>query len=280
MFIPYSMPRFSLTGFGYSAILLGLFILLMAVNYNNNLLFTAVYFWFALLFTSGIRGLLQFVSLPDGRWTFAELFASNENQLQLCIDNDRFEGHLYIHGERDCIWRAHITDFGVQQLIAPDFVGIELLGLWRFRKPAPLLAPVCVYPPPIAHLPLQQHLQQAKLAVEEVDEISFVRPWQPDDSFRNVDWKSSARLQNGDQPRWICRVYGGDQPSSLCHLDWQDLSSLGEQAWRETLTAWVLELFANNTPWRLTLPELDIDSEHSYRHRVRCLQAIAGEVQR
>lgn len=146
MFIPYSMPRFSLTGFGYSAILLGLFILLMAVNYNNNLLFTAVYFWFALLFTSGIRGLLQFVSLPDGRWTFAELFASNENQLQLCIDNDRFEGHLYIHGERDCIWRAHITDIGVQQLIAPDFVGIELLGLWRFRKPAPLLAPVCVYP--------------------------------------------------------------------------------------------------------------------------------------
>ena len=270
------LPRVGLTGFGVSAIVLGLLVLVMAVNYSNNLLFTGVYFWFSLLITSGIRGWMQFCRLPQGQWHYAELFARTDSQLTLRLEYAGFDGHLYLKGEPDCIWRVEIAESGMQTLLPPPLVGEELLGLWRYRIAAPALPPLCVYACPHPHLSLEQHLQQATIAQSETDEISYLRPWVVGDSFRSVDWKTTARNDSGDEAQWICREYDGEQSSPLCFLDWHELPSLSEQQRRETLTAWVLELFAQNQPWALVLPEQALDADCSYRHRVSSLRALAG----
>lgn len=271
-----TLPRLSLTGFGYSAIILGLVVLVMAVNYSNNLLFTGVYFWFSLLLTSGIRGWMQFSRLADGQWHYGELFAGNQTELLLKIDGDGFDGLLFIKGESDCVWRPEIENCGVQTLQPPSLLAIEILGLWRYRKATPALRELYVYAQPKAHLSLQTHLQQASLSSAEVDEISYLRPWQLGDSFRAVDWKTTARIDSGQEAQWVCREYGGEQSSQLCHLHWQQLDTLNEKQRRETLTAWLLELFHQNIAWQLSLPSQTFAASNSYRHRVNCLRALAG----
>lgn len=270
------LPSVRLSGFGVSAIVLGLLVLVMAVNYSNNLLFTGVYFWFSLLITSGIRGWMQFNRLPEGQWQHADLFARYRSELHLQLDSSDFDGHLYLQGETDCIWRPEIAHSGMQTLQTPQLVGEELLGLWRYRIASPALPRLCVYACPEAHISLEQHQQRANIAQMEADEISYLRPWQQGDSFRSVDWKTTARNDSGDEASWICREYGGEQESQLCCLDWQDLHSLSEQQKRETLTAWVLELFAQNQPWLLQLPEQMLEAGCSYRHRQASLRLLAG----
>ena len=101
-----------------------------------------------------------------------------------------------------------------------------------------------------------------------IDDYQGLRPWQPGDSRRRMNWKAYSRGQGllvkdfsafaGEDPLLDFDALGGDVESRLsvlCHC--------------------VVELSAHQRPFALSLPGLSFDAGTGVEHRGRCLRALA-----
>ena len=282
---PFALPRVRPTAFGAMVLALVVITLFMASNYSNNLLYLVVYLWLALMLTSGLRTLLQFRSVYGLAWQCEELFAKTANPCHLRLAHLHFIGQLFLKGNRGlaaqqrCTWQARPTAAGWQTLTPPPLCAIDPLQFWCFSKPVKPLAQQLVLPCPDAHQVLDDYLQQSQRQVTEPEDITGFHDYQAGDDFRHIDWRASARAG-----KFISREWQGSQPSAVYWLDWHDLTSLTSEQRQETLTAWILDLYAAGDDWGLRLPTLTLapcsDSTSqpnlsAWQHRNRCLQALA-----
>ncbi|GGP27582.1 hypothetical protein GCM10010971_34010 [Silvimonas amylolytica] len=101
------------------------------------------------------------------------------------------------------------------------------------------------------------------------EDFAGLRQYQPGDTFRQIAWKQSARLE------WLA-VRTHDAPhSSMLRLRWEDTAGLNTEARLSRLTAWVLLADASGRPYTLTLPGRHIEPASGTRHRETCLRALA-----
>ena len=279
----------SKTGAGF--IFLLLLMLLVAINYQNNLVYLVV-FWLAallvvnILFTyrnlSGIR-LVPVVGNP--------CFAGENASFELDINCTNGKEHLSIEiGWPDQDWlmidlepdeqiRIKLSHQADQRglLKAPR---IKLLtrfptGLARAWAFALLDMSAIVYPKPELGLQIGGVGNQGN-EMEDGAEIprgsadfSGVRPYQAGDAPKHIHWPVYARTGELATRQFV------DYQTHDLWLDYDELTFNGVERRLSHLCARVLELNEQQQTWGLKLPGKTVDPDHGIHHRDRCLAALA-----
>ncbi|GGP19448.1 DUF58 domain-containing protein [Silvimonas iriomotensis] len=101
------------------------------------------------------------------------------------------------------------------------------------------------------------------------EDFAGLRQYQPGDTFRQIAWKQSARLE------WLAVRMHEAPHSAMLYLRWGDTAGLGLEARLSRLTAWVLQADASGRPYTLELPGRRIEPANGARHREICLRALA-----
>ncbi|CAG0958962.1 hypothetical protein MTYP_00616 [Methylophilaceae bacterium] len=131
-----------------------------------------------------------------------------------------------------------------------------------------------VYPrPTVHHLPIPNSPDEdaaGSLAdVSGDDDFFGHRAYQLGDSPRRIDWKASSREQG-----MFTKQFQGTAESALW-LDWSTTPGQDSEQRIRQLTRWVLDADADNRPYGLRLPGLELAPDTGKAHYHQCLQALA-----
>ncbi len=166
---------------------------------------------------------------------------------------------------------------GVHQFTALHVSTQYPLGLWRALRRVPILFFVTVYPEPRG-VPLAQAQPDADAATgsgargvqHEHEDFRGLRPWQPSDSPRHIDWKAAAR---GQGPLLIKEWSGGGQ--GVTWLTWK--ATAGDpEARLSQLAKWVIEAHHLGLCYGLRLPGSELEPSSGGAHHLECLRALAA----
>lgn len=129
-----------------------------------------------------------------------------------------------------------------------------------------------VYPKPAAPLPLPASLAQSGLGAFDTagdEDFSGLRNYVAGDAMPRIAWKALAREQ-GLQVKQFSAPQGQE-----LWLDWSLLPAIHTERKLEILTRWVLDADAQQLPYGLRLPDIELPPQHSAAHRAECLRALA-----
>lgn len=129
-----------------------------------------------------------------------------------------------------------------------------------------------VYPKPAAPLPLPASLAQSGLGAFNTagdEDFSGLRNYVAGDAMPRIAWKALAREQ-GLQVKQFSRPQGQE-----LWLDWSLLPAIHTERKLEILTRWVLDADAQQLPYGLRLPDIELPPRYSAAHRAECLRALA-----
>ncbi|WP_245912659.1 DUF58 domain-containing protein [Marinobacterium halophilum] len=276
---------------GSAFLLVLLLMLVMAINYENNLIYALTFlllgiFMVAIFHTySNLAGIE--VRVLDAAPCFATESAGFE--LELCRHSTRRFEQLTFTLERQgepCVVDLLQPRQALRLYcpaprrgwLNPGGVKVETtypLGLFRAWAWLNLDMKTLVYPLPL-EAPLPASLQPAaghgRDAITQRngdDDFAGLERFQPGMSPRQVDWKSYARGRG-----LHAKHFAGHQDPDL----WLDLDALGSEALEKRLsrlTAWVLELSARDVRFGLRLGQFVLTPARGEGHRVRALSALA-----
>lgn len=274
-------------GLGFLALLL--LLLVMAINYQNNLVFGLCFTLFSLFLVcifhtfANLAGLvlragsaepvfageiahfhLHLASASRGRYALSVGF-NGEDMQQLDLEEAQTLTTLRLP------WPA--VERGLMRpgrlRVRSDFP-LGLLRCWSL----PALDWRClVYPEPKMLRPLQSAL--ASDEGEEVDrrrdsdEFSGFQRYQQGESPRRIYWKAYAKGQD-----LLSKHYEQTVSRELI-LDWASLAGLGTEDRLSTLCAWALDCDTHGLSFALQLPGEFIDSGVGAEHLARVLAALA-----
>lgn len=129
-----------------------------------------------------------------------------------------------------------------------------------------------VYPKPAAPLPLPASLAQSGLGAFNTagdEDFSGLRSYVAGDAMPRIAWKALAREQ-GLQVKQFSAPQGQE-----LWLDWSLLPAVHTERKLEILTRWVLDADAQQLPYGLRLPDIELPPQSSVAHRAECLRALA-----
>ncbi len=148
------------------------------------------------------------------------------------------------------------------------------LGFFRAWRYETSDADFLVYPVPAGTLPLPSGPVLSAETVEGFgvggDDFSGVRPYQPGESQRHMDWRAVAR----GQPLLVKQFRGTG--SRRIWLDYTDAAALaGVEARLSQLCRWIVDAEAQGIAYGLRLPGFETEPSRGHAHRQRCLGALA-----
>lgn len=275
----------SRTGLGF--LLLLLILLIMAINYQNNLIFGLTFWLFSLLLVVIFHTYANFSGLEIQSGAAAPVFAGEIAEFQLFLRSHRRERvalqigwpeyglqtqWLEADEERSLTLRHSATRRGRYR---PPRLRLEShypLGLLRTWSWVALDWQVLVYPAPrwpgdIPSAPGELD-GDASRAEAWGDDFAGFHAYQPGDSLRRAYWRAYAK----EQPLLIM-----DYSQSLQRdvwLDWDQLPLPTEER-LSGLCAWALDCHRRGVPFGLRLPDTRIAPERGEAHLQRCLRALA-----
>lgn len=145
-------------------------------------------------------------------------------------------------------------------LVAWSWVDLQLAAL-VYPRPVPGVLPEALGTS-------EEEPEGRRAAGPGIDDYQGLKPWQPGDSRRRLNWKAYSRGQGllvkdftaqlGQEPLLDFDEMGGDieaRLSLLCH--------------------WVVELSARGQPFALRIGAMSIAAHVGLEHRDRCLRALA-----
>ncbi len=257
-------------------------VLLAAINYQNSLAYALAFLLAALFPVVILHTWRNLAGLTLSGGTAERTFAGGQAAFHLQLQAAR-HGHQAVR----LGWSTDHTQTlslaaGQQQAITlflparrrgwlrPGPLQLESsfpLGLARAwcRLELPLAALVC--PRPLARdTPL--HSSEPPGRSTDPEDYQGLRPWQPGESLRRVDWKAWSREQG-------LRVRDFDGPhADPGLLDFSAMSGPPELC-LSRLCARLLALEARQQPYTLRLPGQCLGPDHGPRHREACLRALA-----
>lgn len=278
------------TGAGLAFAALLLVLLLVAMNYNNSMVFAFTF----LLGGIGANAMWQthrnllglcVTLLPCG-----EIFAQGQGALRLQIEPSgrprrALEIALDARGtQREATELTAATATravlalpelrrGLQPLPAVRIATRYPLGLFRAWTLLPYGDRVLVYPRPAPHappLPSAPADAGGNLGVE-ADETDFdgLRPYRPSDPPRRIAWRASARSGEllSREPH-----AGGVAPAWLA---WDALPGRAVEERLSILCRWVLDADRLGLRYGLRLPRSSLAPSQGPAHRRRCLRLLA-----
>lgn len=275
-------------GLAYAGLLLVQ--LLVAMNYNNSMMFAFTF----LLVGIGANAMWQthrnLLGLCLTLRPPAELFAQQPSSLQVLIesgagarraleidetDQPRDHEPLLLTAAPTATAKLTLTGLprGLQALPVIRLATRYPLGLFRAWTLLPFPARVLVYPQPAAKvppLPLApcRSGEQAGSGDNEED-FDSLRPYRPTDPPRRIAWRASARsdellsksLQAGTAPQvW---------------LSWEALQGYSPEERLSILCRWVLDAEKLGLRYGLRLPRRALEPHRGTAHRRECLRLLA-----
>ena len=277
----------SSAGLGFAALLLGL--LLLAINYQNNLIFLLV---FALFSVSVIAILHTYINLSglqlragNSEPVFAgetahfhlHLYSGTRPRMQLQLrfsdqrtvlcEIPRAGQHCELRLPYPATSRGRLQPGRLQ--LRSDFP-LGILRCWAM----PMMDWHClVYPRPKMLRPLQSSAEagDGTNAVQrrDSDEFSGFERYRRGESPRRIFWKAYARGQG-----LFSKQYQAGNSDRLI-LDWETLSDLGEEDRLSTLCAWALECEQRGLAYGLRLPGQFLSPDLGPAHLNAVLRTLA-----
>lgn len=268
-----------------------LLVLLMAINFQNNLVYLVCFWLGALLVINILHTYRNLAGIVVRGVRSASCFAEERALFELELENRSHRRRYSIElGWPGQDWvQVDIPAGGAVRVRlnvdAPlrgwlQVPRLKLLtyfptGLSRAWAYAQLDTKALIYPKPQLALQLSSQQYQGEEqdagAVVRGGSTDFegVRAYQAGDSIRQIHWPAFARTQQLASKTFV------DYQSDDLWLDWQQLSIQGTEARLSHLTARVLELFDQRQPWGLRLPGVELSPDLSVAHRDRCLAELA-----
>ena len=277
----------SSAGLGFAIMLLGL--LLLAINYQNNLIF-ALCFWLFSIFLVAILHTYANISGLRLRAGAAEpVFAGELASFHLHIDpecRDRHRLTLGFPGQQMAVYDidaetgpANITikypalRRGALRPGRMDVSSRYPLGIIRCWS-APALDWHClVYPRPSYLRPLQDSVASGDGHIpdhrDDSDEFSGFSRYQAGQSPRRIFWKAYAKGQG-----LLVKQYEQSQSDELV-LDWDCLADLSVEDRLSTLCAWALDCDKQGLAYGLKLPSISLAPATGAVHLSKVLRELA-----
>ncbi|USA43204.1 DUF58 domain-containing protein [Spongiibacter taiwanensis] len=277
------------TGLGF-LILLAL-MLLLAINYQNNLIFILCFWLFSLLLITIMHSYRNVAGLQLRAGAAEPVFAGQTAVFKLYLDGGgrlRESLHLGFVGQEDvtvslpaadapqsCEVQLH-TVAGRRGRFSPgrlQISGYFPLGLLRCWSLVRLDWHCIVYPAPKALRPLPLSAGGEGDSGEDLrgesEEFSGFKTYRPGDPPRRIHWKALAKGQG-----LISRYFEAQQSQELV-LDWFSLEGLGGEEKLSTLCAWALQCDQRGLLYGLRLPGQEIASGSGEAHLERVLTVLA-----
>ncbi|WP_432472966.1 DUF58 domain-containing protein [Amphritea sp. HPY] len=281
----YIMP--SAAGFGF-LLLLGI-ILLLAINYQNNLAYGVVFLLLSLFIITIIHTYANMsgltISFVRGHHCFVGDDAAFELQLNAAagrqyhslqlswqdgaetaldlVDGNDESVTLYLPARQRGVLPAGV-------LLIQTYYPLGLIKAWSWLD-ADLQ--VLVYPQPIAGGSLLETASGRGDGRESgqsgAQEFAGLEQFQQGMSPRHIAWKQYARGQGLLAKQYV------DYAEKNCWLSWQLWPELGTEARLSRLTWWTLQLEKQGAFYGLILPGTEIEPGRGELHRNRILQALA-----
>ncbi len=274
---------------GAAFLMLLLVMLLLAINYQNNLAYGVLFLLTGLFVITILHTYANLAGLTI-RFIRAQSCFNGEQaayEIQLCPArgrqyeslqlNLRFEDPSAIDLLDDMPHNMLLYQQADQRgymparpLLIETFYPLGLLRAWTWLQ---VDLEALVYPSPVAggSLPPRggqgsgEHVGESR----GQDEFVGLEPHQPGMSLKQVAWKQYARGQG-----MHAKSYAELQDSNRW-LSWDDWPDLGTEARLSRLTHWVLQLDRMGDEYGLRLPQQVIKPGRGETHRMQVLQALA-----
>lgn len=156
-------------------------------------------------------------------------------------------------------------------LVVASVYPLGIARAWSRRLTMP--ARVLVYPKPanvaaIARLPGVEG-ENPSVAINEGDDFSGLRPYQPGDALARISWKTLARGQGLHTKEFSAPL------SENIWLDWDACAPHDPETRLSLLTRTLLDADAAGLAYGLRLPGVMIEPAGGETHRRRCLETLA-----
>ncbi len=298
-------PRFFVTTCGAWTLLAVLALLLIAINYGNNLVFATAFFILALFLQAGwrnwraLRGLeVRLIPAPP---VFAGDTAGIEAELSFRAARAREGLHLCLPGKNDkndepcgggCSDRVdiepaergarlalpwHASGRGWRTLDGVALSTTAPLGLWRSRRALGAVR-MLVYPRPGGDALPPRIANAPAHGAPQAESFAGVREYAPGDSLTRINWRIYGR-----RGELATNVFDGAAGAHARQLSWNDTDGDTETRLSQ-LARWVLEADSEGGEYRLELPGgssgpqnfgLHCTPNRGPEHRDACLAALA-----
>lgn len=277
----------SKTGLIFGVLVFILFIL--AMNYNNSLVFALTFFFVSVYLVSMIhvhRNLQgTFVSvLPN-----SDVFCWDEANFRLKFENpSAVEKNAFKLRVADGAKSYHLVDVPPQSsAVAVIALTTEQRGnvaLPRFSVstsfPAGLFYAWCwvhlsdsciVYPSPATQAPKLPRMASGEgdsARHPGLEDIAGIRDYQHGDSLKRIAWKTLAKGQG------LKSLESEDPTEASVILDWS-LTHGDTESRLAALCRWVLDCEAQGEAYGLEIPGVSLPINNGENHKVNCLRALA-----
>lgn len=278
-------------GIGYLVMLLVL--MLIAVNYSNNLIFTLCFLLTATLLLSVWLSIRNLWGFSAKQVRVRPVHAGQDLEFEIALNEHSGQHHLYL--TLSCkdkqsdkallkpfyhLRSGHPYEWVYQQptqrrgIHNPQSLNVDTvwpLGLFKLSRPLIDLPEVLVYPQAkSAHSVPENMSGQAAHAHTEAEELAGLRTYQPGDNLRRINWRSLSKGQ-GLQ----VKEFDGADGDPAIWLRWQDLNMIDYEARIRTLCHWVLECQQRGQEFGLVLPGIELTPQRGGHHISACLKQLA-----
>ena len=273
---------------GIFFLLLNLLIALVAINYQNSLVFLVAFLLVSLFLTGIFHTHRNLSGLSFRLVSSDEVFASEDAMFRLVVrwPEDRPREQIRIG------WREQLmidTNINSAEQILDLYVPTKRRGrfypgrlLLETRYPLGLLRAwsrwdsgisTLVYPEPIVtsrEPEMESESDDGQILFKEgAGEFYGLRDYQQGDTFRRVDWKSFAR---SDQ--LMIKQFASAADNRIW-LDWQQLSGMDMETRLGCLCYWIVQYAAKDCLYGLRLPGKEITPGKGRDHTRALLRLLA-----
>lgn len=273
---------------GLVFLLVSLLVLLLAINYQNNLAYAVCFFMMSLFISSIIHTYVNMSGLKIEALSPASVFPEemiayryrlrsprNMWQLVLGFEGEYFESAFDLKADQDRV--VSVAKKAVRRgWQSPPLLKITSrypLGLFRVWSWIQLDQQALIYPQPIKLGELEDisgelvgHATQSKSGDED---FKGLQEYQPGESIKRIAWKHFAKGQGV-----LIKTYEGSNSQG----QWLDISGWPDLSTEQKLSSmcfWALHLSKNQIAYGLKLDTLMIEPESSEKHRDQVLRELA-----
>lgn len=272
------------TALGVGFFVVILLLLLIAINFSNNLIFTLSFFmasafmlsiWFTLRNLAHIELVnVRVKPVHSGQkldYQIAVKEQSGSDHLYLQIPGS--EGFFHLGANEERIWHHEIeaSRRGLHEARPLSVTCLWPLGFFSISKVLGELPEVLIYPAaePVADLQ-EEHSGAAAHSQSEAEELDGLREYQAGDNVKRIDWRAMARRQQLQ----VKHFDGADGDPSLW-LDWQATQGMDYEQRIRCLCHWVLDCQQSGREFGLRLPAIEIEPKRDGQHIQSCLSELA-----
>jgi len=275
------------TGFAYGLMLL--LVWLLAVNYQNNLIFAFSFLLSSMFVVSILHTFANLSGLEVSVVATEPTFAGDRARVTLRLTQRRKRLRdgifLYYAGSR----RVSVAIAGADQSDVELFVTapsrgwlqpgrltidstypLGLLRVWTHIKPS---LKCLVYPRPVPVTPALTGTPQRGQGELEVaggtEDFARLDAYRPGQSLRHVAWKQYARGQGMLTKQFT------DCLDDQVWLDWNLFAGMDREARLSRLCGWLLAVSRGNCAYGLRMPGVELPAARGEQHRDRILRLLA-----